>query len=109
MTAYISKQLNTKERPIHLWVLLGIIGVLGLLYAYFLNAAIMSVVARESLQDNISLASANVGTLESQFLAVERPLTSNVMTNYGLTSPKNVSYLDSGKVSGAILTFVSNI
>lgn len=109
MTAYISKQLNTKEQPILLWVLLGVIAVLGLFYAYFLNAAIMSVVARESLQDNISLASANVGTLESQFLAVERPLTSNMMANYGLSVPKNVGYLDSGKVSGAILTFGSNI
>jgi len=109
MTAYISKQLNTKERPIHLWALLGIIAILAFLYAYFLNAAIMSVVARESLQDNISLAGANVGTLENQFLAVERPLTTDAMTNYGLSAPKNVSYLDSGEASGAILTFGSNI
>jgi len=107
MTAYIQKQLNTKERPIHLWVLLGIIIVLALLYAYFLNAAILSVVKRESLQSSISSASADVGGLESAFLAAEKPLTADSMTNYGLLPPKNVSYLESG--SGAVLTFSGNI
>lgn len=102
MTAYISKQLNTKERPQHLWVLLGIIIVLSLLYAYFLNAAIISVVARQSLQNNISLVSSNIGSLETTLLAEERPLTADAVGNSGLAIPQTVSYL--GTQSGTVLT-----
>ena len=107
MTAYISKQLNTKERPIYLWVICGFIVVLAMLYAYFLNAAIVSVVRRESLEQNISLASSNVGVLEGKFLADERPLTADAISNYGLSIPKEVSYV--GQESGTILTFGSNL
>ncbi len=107
MTAYISKQLNTKERPMYLWVLLGIIIVLALLYGYFLNAAIISVITRESLQSDISLASSNVGSLEGQLLALERPLTPEAVSNFGLAEPKEVSYL--GENSGTLLTFGQNI
>ncbi len=107
MTAYISKQLNTKERPLYLWILLGIIVVLSLLYAYFLNAAIISVVSRESLENSISLAASNVGTLEGRFLADERPLTADAVSTAGLSIPKEVSYLGQG--SGTILTFGSNL
>jgi hypothetical protein len=107
MTAYISKQLNTKERPIHLWAILGAIVLLSLLYGYFLNAAIMSVVARESLQQKVSLASSEVGNLEGKLLALERPLTADAVGNYGLAVPKEVDYV--GNESGTILTFGSNI
>ena len=107
MTAYISKQLNTKERPIHLWVLLGIIVILAMLYGYFLNAAIISVVSRESLESNIAAVSSTVGSLENRFLADERPLTQDTIGNYGLSAPKEVSYV--GQSSGAILTFSGNI
>ncbi len=107
MTAYISKQLNTKERPIYLWVILGVIIALALFYAYFLNAAIISVVRRESLEQNISLAASNVGVLEGRFLADERPLTADTVSNFGLSIPKEVSYV--GEESGTILTFGSNL
>ena len=108
MTAYISKQLNTKGHPTHLWVLVGIIVVLGCLYAYFLNAAIMSVVVRESLENNIAVADSQVGTLENQLLADERPLTADSISNFGLAIPKDVAYLNQ-EGAGTILTFGGNI
>ena len=108
MTAYISKQLNTKEQPHHLWALLGVIIILAALYGYFLNTAIVSVVARESLQDKISLVSSNVGVLESKLLTAERPLTSDAVATYGLSIPKEVSYLNQTG-AGTILTFGRNI
>ena len=109
MTAYISKQLNTNERPLHLWVLLGIIAVLCLFYAYFLNAAIISVVSRESLEGSISLVSSDVGTLEGTLLGLEHPLTADTVSEYGLAVPKSVSYLGNESRSGTILTFGQNI
>jgi len=90
-----------------LWVLLGVIVVLSILYGYFLNAAIISVIARESLEGNISLVSSNIGTLEGQLLALERPLTTDAVKNFGLSIPKEVGYL--GQNSGTILTFGQNI
>lgn len=108
MTAYISKQLNTKERPHYLWAMLGVVFVLCALYGYFLNAAIVSVVARESLQDKISLVSSDVGVLESKLLAAEKPLTSDTVADYGLSAPKEVSYLGA-QSAGTMLTFGKNI
>ncbi len=107
MTAYISKQLNTKGHPLHLWILIGVIVVLSVLYGYFLNAAIISVIARESLENNVSLISSNIGTLEGQLLALERPLTTDAVADYGLSVPKDVTYV--GENSGTILTFGQNI
>ncbi len=107
MTAYISKQLNTKGHPLHLWALIAVIVVLSILYGYFLNAAIISVIARESLESNISMASSNIGSLEEKLLSLEEPLTAGAVVNAGLSIPKEVSYL--GENSGTILTFGQNI
>ncbi len=91
-----------------MWVLLGVVVLLCGMYGYFLNAAIISVVSRESLQNKISLISSNVGVLESKLIAAQRPLTSDSITAFGLSVPKEISYLNQSG-AGTILTFGKNI
>lgn len=93
MTAYISKQLNTKQPPLLLWVLLGFVIFFSLLYAYFLNMAVMSVIARQGLSQNIALVTSDVSGLEGRYTALEDAITPDKAAPLGLSSTPTISYV----------------
>lgn len=107
MTAYISKQLNTKQKPVLLWVLLGIVIVLALLYAYFLNMAIMSVITRQSLSQSVALVTSDVSGLEGRYTSLENAITPDKAAPLGLSSTPVVSYVSDG--SQPLLSLGTNI
>lgn len=106
MTSYISKQLNKKEKPILLWILGASVLTLSFLYVYFLNSAIVSAVRKESLEKEIALASMDIGTLQSDYVKVQRNLTLDHALTIGFVEPKNIRYI--GGQEGS-LTFGKNI
>ncbi|HUD04292.1 MAG TPA: hypothetical protein VMR73_02250 [Candidatus Paceibacterota bacterium] len=93
MTAYISKQLNTKQKPVLLWVLLGIVALLVILYAYFLNMAVLSVISRQSLNQSITIATSDIGALEGRYSTLEVGITADKALSLGLAPAPSVAYL----------------
>ncbi|MFA6158144.1 MAG: hypothetical protein WC763_00750 [Candidatus Paceibacterota bacterium] len=63
------------ERPVTAWVLAGMIAALVFSYAYYVNAAIVNIVATKDMQVQISDLTSQVGNLETQYLAAKSALT----------------------------------
>ncbi len=75
MTQYVQEKVAYMERPITSWALVGMIVALVFSYAYFVNAAIVNIVATKNMQVEISNLTSEVGNLEAQYLAAKSALS----------------------------------
>jgi hypothetical protein len=75
MTQYVREKVAYMERPITAWTLAGIIAMLVFSYAYFVNAAIVNIVATKDMQVEISDLTSEVGNLETEYLAAKSALS----------------------------------
>jgi len=94
MTQYVQEKVAYMERPVTAWVLAGMIAALVFSYAYFVNAAIVNIVATKSMQVEISNLTSEVGNLEAEYLAAKSALSIDEAHVLGLVQPgSNPSYI----------------
>ena len=58
-----------------LWALIGIVVCNGILYAYFLNSAIVAVVERQELEEQAVNLSSRLSELEFDYIALQHNVT----------------------------------
>lgn len=94
MTQYVQEKVAYMEKPVTAWVLAGMIAALVLSYAYFVNAAIVNIVATKNMQVQISDLTSEVGNLEAEYLAAKSALTLDEAHSLGfVSSGADTSYI----------------
>ncbi len=94
MTQYVQEKVAYMERPVTAWALAGMIAALVLSYAYFVNAAIVNIVATKDMQVQISELTSEVGNLEAEYLAAKSALTLDEARSLGfVSSTSDASYI----------------
>ncbi len=104
MTQYVQEKVEKLERPVTAWVLLGAIIALVFVYASFINATIMNIVATKGMQASATALTASVSGLESRYLAAESAFTMDDALAMGFTaSSGDIVYIS--KANASALTF----
>jgi len=75
MTQYVTEKVEKLENPITAWALLGLIIMSVLAYGMFINGIISNTIAAKDTQAKISLLTASVSSLESDYLAAKSDIT----------------------------------
>lgn len=105
MTQYVQQKVASMERPVTVWILIGVAFALLFSYAYFVNGAIMNIVASKDMQAKISVLTSSVGDLESAYLAAKSTVTIEYARSLGFSEAKAGSYSYIAKKSASPLTF----
>lgn len=94
MTQYVQEKVAYMERPITSWALVGMIVALVFSYAYFVNGAIVNIVATKDMQVEISDLTSEVGNLEAQYLSAKSALSLDDARTLGfIESRADASYI----------------
>lgn len=94
MTQYVQEKVASMERPVTAWVLVGAAIVFLVLYGYFVNGAIVNIVATRDMQAQIADLTSKVGSLESTYLAAKSSITADYAHALGFdTANVNASYI----------------
>jgi len=75
MTQYVREHIEKIETPMLTWALFGVIGLLIISYAYFINATIVNAVTKTSLENDISTLTSTLGEKESEYLTLKRGIS----------------------------------
>ena len=77
------------------------IALLVVVYCYAVTATIFNIASLKSLEDEVRTSRAQVGTLESQYLAKERELSYSLAGSMGLSKTLSITHvsLDTGRFS----------
>ncbi len=104
MTQYVQQKVAYMERPVTAWALTGIIALVVFSYAYFVNAAIINIVATKDMQVQISDLTSQVGNLETEYLAAKSALSMDEAVTLGFASAgSDVTYV--AKTPSSALSF----
>ncbi len=105
MTQYVQEKVASIENPVTAWALVAIAFVMVGLYGYFINGAIVNIVAARSAQNSIAALTSAVGDLETTYLAARSDLTLEYAHSIGFTeAPVGASSYIASKPTGS-LTF----
>lgn len=87
-------------RVILFWGLL--IALLGnfLLYTYFLNATILHIVERKSVERDISEVTIHISELETQYMAKSAEVTPVLAQSLGFVEPEGIVFVQEGQHAG---------
>ena len=93
--------MNTKIQQFHIqrilfWIFSSLIILAILLYGYFLNTAIGSVVAREGIEAEMSRVNSVIGDLESEYLALKSSITLDIAYSKGFQSITPSNFISRG-------------
>jgi len=102
MTQYVTAKVQTIEKPVTAWILLGVIAVLLSVYVYFVSGAVAHVIAAKDMQTNIAALSSSIGNLESTYLAAKSSLDLDSALASGYVEPKDVALYVSKKTPVAL-------
>lgn len=102
MTQYVQEKVERLENPVTAWALLGLIGVMALVYAAFINATISNIVATKDLQSKVAVLTTSVSDLESQYLSAKSSVTADLAVAEGFSSPKSDPIYISRATSGSL-------
>jgi hypothetical protein len=104
MTQYVQQKVAYMERPVTAWALTGMIALVAFSYAYFVNGAIVNIVATKDMQVRISDLTSQVGNLETEYLAAKSSLSMDEAATLGFApAGTDVAYV--AKTSSSALSF----
>jgi len=101
MTQYVRENIEKIETPILTWALFGVIGLLILSYAYFVNATIVNAVAKTSLESDISTLTSALGEKEAEYLTLKRGIS--------LAYAKSLGFEEAGKEATTFVSYRSGL
>jgi hypothetical protein len=84
MTKYVQEKVATMEHPATAWALCGLIAMLALTYAYFVNLSIGNVVAAKDIESRVSSLSSQVSALESRYIALKSAVSPDDAPSLGM-------------------------
>lgn len=87
MTEYIKENITRIETPISTWVLVSVLGMLSISYAYFINATIIHALAQTDLEQEISQMTSSLSEYESELIALKRNVSLDYARSIGLIDP----------------------
>ena len=103
MTKYVQEKVETMERPTTVWALVTIAILLVMAYGYFVNSAIVNIVATRSMQSKAAEITSSIGALEAEYFAMKSSLTMDEARSIGLSDPKaRVAYVAKSSQSFSI-------
>lgn len=91
MTQYVKAKVETLEKPIFAWTLVGIAGMLLCVYVYFVSGAVANAIAAKDMQSQIAVLTSSIGSLESTYLAAKSGVTLESALASGFSEPKEVA------------------
>ncbi len=104
MTQFVTAKVQTIEKPVTAWALVGFIAVLICVYVYFVSGAVVNAIAVKDMQTQIASLTSSIGNLESTYLAAKSSITVESALAQGYSQPKEVAVYVA-KQSGASLSF----
>lgn len=104
MTQYVTAKVQTIEKPIIAWALVGIVATLVCVYIYFVSGAVVNAITVKDMQVEIAGLTSSIGGLESNYLAMKSAITLDSALAQGYTQPTEVA-IYVAKQSSASLSF----
>lgn len=105
MTQYVQERVASMERPVTVWVLIAMLAGLILSYGYFVNGAIVNIVATKDMQSKIASLTSSVGDLEASYLAAKSSITLDYAHTLGFAEVKSGASTYLAKRPADSLTF----
>jgi len=97
-------KLNTEYHRSTFWALAGTAFVLILMYSYFVNASVLSVVERKSIEQELATASSRVAELESEYFTSINSITLSLALSSGFVETKTSAFVARKAFARNILT-----
>ncbi|MCK5027553.1 MAG: hypothetical protein KAS07_03980 [Candidatus Pacebacteria bacterium] len=94
------KILQFNKRNILLWGFLLVLLSNFLLYTYFLNATILHIVERRSVEQHITETTIHISELETQYMEMSAHVTLLLADELGFVEPKQVVFAQRGVQAG---------
>ena len=91
MTQYVNAKVEKIERPITAWLLLGLIGLLGSTYAFFLAGAIANVIEAKDVTANVAIVANTISELEAEYLSTKSAVDLDYAKSEGFTEAHSVT------------------
>jgi len=98
---------NIKNQKTIFWVLASAIFVFILLYSYFVNASVLSVVERKKINQELSITSSRVAELESKYFSSINNITLNLALNSGFVETRTNVFITRKALARDVLTLNS--
>ncbi|MDP1625110.1 MAG: hypothetical protein Q8L64_05050 [bacterium] len=103
MTKFVRQQVETMERPITAWMLVGVAVTLIAIYAYLVNASIVNIVTAKTVRTHVTSLTTRVGALESSYLTAKSAITIEEARELGFSASKSrPAYIGRTATLGAI-------
>ena len=74
-----------------------------ILYMFFVNGAVLNVVAREEVENDLASLNAEVSELEFQYISLRNSITIDYAYDRGLQEAQNVAFAERGQGSSLTL------
>ncbi len=75
------------------WVFVSLIFCAGVFYMYVISSTILHIVARESTERDVKVASSAIASLESEYIALARDLDLNNAKGLGYKEVSEIDYV----------------
>ncbi len=95
-----AKTLQFNKRSILFWGLLFVLLSSFLLYTFFLNATILHIVERRSVERHISEITMHISELEAQYMELSADITPELADSLGFIEPRQVVFAQRGAYIG---------
>jgi len=95
---------NTEHQKTIFWALAGAAFVFILLYSYFVNASVLSVVERKNIEQELAISSSRVAGLESKYFASMNSITLAFAIESGFVETQTNTFVARKALARNILT-----
>ncbi|MCK5095882.1 MAG: hypothetical protein KAR24_00855 [Candidatus Pacebacteria bacterium] len=95
-----AKTLQFNKRTISFWSILSAMLLMLLLYTYFLNATILHIVERKTVEQKIAETTIHISELESVYMKLSTEVTPIVAGSLGFVEPDHVIFAHGGTRTG---------
>jgi len=102
-------KLNIENQKIIFWILASIIFILILMYSYFVNASVLSVVERKNTNQELTITSSRVAEIESKYFTSLDRVTLNLALSRGFMETETSSFVARKTLTRNILTLNNNL
>ena len=88
------KYTRTFSNQTFFWILIGLIGMLGLAYVYFVSSSIFNVVLRKEIERDIARTHVELSELEMQYLTLKDHINESLAFSLGFHSTDEKHYVE---------------
>ena len=90
------------------WMLLSLIGVASIAYAYFLSASVYAVIERRTAETTATRLAAKISVLESEYSALDRKISLDLAHAQGFIDVSVPRYISSRNVPETLTLRTTN-